>query len=187
MANNFGQKEAGLLLIIFIGAIITIAFISQIGTDISRQTSQISSINETLDITASQNGTDGIDGVDASGAELSVVNDRDATGNFPISGFSMRNNNTGATIDAANYTVDLVQGNLTLLPNDYWNNTPQNGIANVLVDYTYKHADFVDDSGSRNIISLILIFAALAILIFVIVILFTPGSSFNRLLRGGDL
>ena len=97
----------------------------------------------------------------------------------------MKNNNTGETIDVANYTLDSTQGNFTLLPNDYWNSSTQTGHDIVFVDYSYKHADYGDDSGSRNIINLIILFATLELVIFSIVLIMDPSSTLGRLVRGG--
>lgn len=185
MVNKSG--DLSIFIIIFVGLIIAVVFTAQIGTDTARQTSTIAVVNESLDISDARNSSGG--GVDQGAVPVfTLTNNKNVTGNTPISSFSMINNNTGATVDAANYTIDLSFGNLTLISNDYWNSSTQGtNVTNItLVNYNYKHPDFVDDASSRRIILLILIFTALAALFFVIAMLFRKDSSLAEILKLGS-
>ncbi len=186
MANTLPQTATTVLIMMFIGVIITVTFIAQIGTDISAQTELITVTNESLDISSTRTGS-GNDSV-VNTVVLTLVNNQNVTGNFPISSFVLRNNDTGAIIVAANYTLDATFGNLTLVDNGYWNGTEtgEGALSNItFANYQYKDINYVDDSSSRSVINLILIFAALAIVIFIIVLLFRKDGELNRFTKVG--
>lgn len=183
MAKSFG--DTGIILMIFVGVIIAVVFSMQIATDTNRQTNLITKTNESIDMSTARNNTGfGVTGYTT--VVLTVGQNQNVTGNTPISGFAMINSVNGSTIPSTLYTLDSTFGNFTLVANDYWNSSQMhsNVTNTTLVTYNYKHPDYVDENSSRNVIPLILIFAVLAIVIFILVVLWMPGSSFSQLVRG---
>lgn len=155
------KADGKMIFTIFIGAIIAIVFLSTIGDSIFTQTNTFTNINETVTGPAI-NGT-----VDLVGRELatslSVINGSNASSaDLLAQGIALQ---TGVGSNG----LLTVQLSLNDSGSEYVGQP-------INVSYIYNPQGYVSDGGARSITSLILIFGALAILIFVVVVLFQTGS-----------
>ncbi len=163
MAN--GKFSAGrAILVMFIGAIVATVFLGSIATTIVGDTSTITRANTTLVIPV-VNTTTSLDGREIVGSMIVI-------------------NLTGADVSTTFDTTDkLVNGLLTvaITSNDTSVDRTSPG-TNINVSYTANPDGFVGAT-ARGVTLLILIFAALAILIFVIVILFDRNSALFEMVK----
>ncbi len=159
-------KGDGMAIIaIFVGAIIATVLLASIADDVTaqRNTIEITNISVTLDATTNVT-------VDLEGRELltllELYNTSTTTGACPSC--------TVAT------TVSTSSGllSVTITTND----TGVQGTA-YNVSYTANPDGYLSEGTSRNVINLVVLFGALAIFVFVIVVLFATGS-LGRIIRG---
>lgn len=148
---------------IFVGAIIAIVFMASFSTDINRQTNTFTTFNLSVTAPTAPNGT-----VEILGREL-------------VGSISVTNATSGEVIEELTGDDELgTRGLMTirLVIND----TERYSELPVNLSYTYVPDGYLNNSGARSLDRLILIMAALAILIFVIVMLIKQGS-FNELFK----
>ena len=163
MVNFQGDGRA--IFKVFIGAIFALALIAVIANSISTQTTTDAAINVT--VTAPE-----------------INETLDLTGRTLILGGDIINatNNTLTSLGMILQTGVGTSGlqSVQLILNDTavgFNGTSVN------VSYTYQPDGYLDNSGARSIAFVTLIFSALAIMVFVIVIFIKDGSLGN-LIRG---
>src|SRR6056297_3554953 len=89
--------------------------------------------------------------------------DYSTTENTPIRSFSINNGTADAT-ETTDYVVNLTEGSYTLVNSTYW----QNSDNSTLVSYEYKDSTYIENSFGRTIAGLILGFAALVILAYLV-------------------
>lgn len=159
------KSDGKMIFMIFVGAIITIVFMNVIADSIFTQTNIATVTNKTFTTAA----------VDSS---VTLV------GRQNISTITIINA-TNNTLDwSANFTVDTVDssGNLGIFL--VTRNVTGVGFPteSINVTYSYEPFGYLQDSGSRSVSALILIFGALAIVVFVIVVIFKFGS-LNEMMR----
>ncbi len=171
----FNNRDFFGILIIFIGAIIAVTFMSPIGDQINLQTTTFNTINVTVTAPSAGNGT-----VDLFGREV-------------VGGTGVITNATAIRNDTINDTFALGANNFTIITG-----TGSNGLLTVQlllndtgaaawadqsvnVSYEYRPDGYINDSGGRSVTRLILIFAALAILVFVVVVLMS--GSLGEIIR----
>lgn len=165
MASNF-SSDGKMIFSIFIGAIITIVFLSSIADSVNLQTNTRSVANETV----------------TSGAVNVSV---DVTGRDLIGLAVIKNATNSTAIDLEGTGVNVITGinngiqTVQLIVNDTGSNFAGQPLN---LSYTYNPDGFVTDSGARSIVLLIVIFGALAIVVTVIAFLFR-GSLANLLTR----
>ena len=163
MVNN-AKGDAKMVFIIFIGTIITVVFLASIGTTIFSQTN--TGIATNLTFTGAAINVS----VALEGRELlvvtSVLNDTDIilASLGVVLGTGIVNG-----VQTVTATINDTAGDLT-------------GSA-INATYTFNPDGFVGSGGARSITLLIPIFAALAILVFVIVVAIKEGS-LGELMRG---
>lgn len=158
------KGDGKMIFTIFIGAIIAVVFLASIGNSIFEQTNTGTATN--VSFTGAAVNTS----LALEGRQLLVATS-------VINGTNITLISQGVIL--ATGTVNGVQ-TVTVTIND----TAADLTGSLMnATYTFNPDGFVDDGGARSIITLILIFGALAILIFVVVVLFDPNGSFGRLLK----
>lgn len=148
----------------FIGAIITVVFLSSIANQVYTSTNTFNGINVTFNSPA-VNQTVTIHGRELFGtpAIINGTSEGIATGNFTVSTLYVR----GVGTIIINNTNGLAS----------YSTNPFN------ITYEYAESGYINQSGGRTIATLIVIFGALAILIGGIVILIKTGSLGDLLKR----
>jgi len=164
---NF-NTDARAIFIVFIGAIITATFIGVIADSTFTETNTISRTNITV-TPAAVNTT-----LDLEGRELlttvSVVNSSNGSQSLIGFGGSLQ---TGISSTTGLLSVQLILNDTAA---DFTSDT-------VNVSYTANPNGYVSDAGGRSITNLIVIFSALAIMIFAIVV-FAKEGTLGKFLRG---
>ena len=151
---KFNNPDARMVFIIFIGLIITAAFMVNIGDAVNNSTSLTTLTNGTF-TSAAVNSSLTLPGR-ANTTVITIVNA------------------TNGTLDwTANFTVDTTNSNgvlgIFLVTRDVTGvGFPAEAIN---VSYTYEPQGYLGDSGSRNVALLILIMSALAMVVFTIVMI----------------
>ena len=150
------------IMVVFIGAIITIVFLASIADSIFNQTNTFDVANETL---VSTNGTTLLLLPELQGKSVSdvvVYNGTNevivASGNYTIFNKHINASNGVETVKINVSGVAIYQG-------EGWN-----------ISYTYQPNGYLERSGDRSIANLIVLFSALSILIFVVVIFIMRGT-----------
>ncbi len=164
------NSDGKAIMAIFIGAIIAIVFLATIADSIFTQTNTFESINTTVTM-PSINGT-----LDLTGREIvSTIEIYNATNasqseTTELNGSSLV---TGITrgLNTVQLTIDDDSG-------------ARYAGSEVNISYVYLPEGYVSDSSARAVTRLITIFGALAILIFVIVVLIKNGSLGELIRRG---
>lgn len=158
MANS-SRRDFMAIFSIFIGAIITVVFLASITDTIFPQTNTGSSTNQSVVVPAI-NGT------------LSLAG-REVIGTPTIINVT----NIGLTGQGLSVETRLIGGanTVVLVAND---TAGANGLvgSTVNVTYSFNPDGFISDSGARSITNLIPIFGALAIVVFIIVVLIANGT-----------
>ena len=156
MANLKGDFKA--IMIGFIGVIVAVVFIASISNTISLQTTTQSNLNQTVTAPA-VNGT-----LDLIGREL-------------VGSATVVNSTSGAVLPSANLTVSNQIGSIGLLTVQLTTNDAGADYAGAPVNVSYNYlADGALTGGANAIQKTVLIFAALAILVFIIVMFMEEGS-----------
>lgn len=161
------KSDGKMIFLIFIGTIITIVFLSAISDQVFTETNTFTNLNETVTGPAI-NGT-----VDLIGRELvtslNVINASNATSaDLLAQGIALQ---TGISSTTGLLTVQL---SLNDSGSEYVGQP-------INASYIYNPDGYVSNGGARAITLLIVLFGALAILVYVVVILFKEGS-FSKLL-----
>ncbi len=158
------------LITIFIGVIVAATFMGPISDAVFAQTNTFNVVNGTFTTPTAGNAT-----VDLTGRELvgsaTIIN---ATGDGTV------------LTTAANFTVLTGTGTnglrtVQILLNDTWAGIWASSPVNIT--YEYIPDGYVADSGGRSVTRLITLFAALALVVFVIVMLFK--GKMGELIRKG--
>ena len=155
MADSL-KGDGRMIFTIFVGAIIAIVFMASIGDQIFTQTNTASNTNLTVTVLAI-NSSLAIEGRDL----LTVVSITNVT-------------NSSLDTNGLNLTSGVLNGVKTvfLVAND-----SSGSVGNeVNLSYTYNPDGYITSAGGRSITALILIISALAILVFVVVVMFKFGS-----------
>lgn len=149
------------ILIVFIGAIIAITFIASFSTDIVFQTETRTTGNQTVNLTTPSATEDLIGRTLVGSAIIRNVSDNSTvTGNYTVT------NEIGS---------DGLQTPRITASGDGTFNGENLTASILLVEYTYEPTGYLQNSGARGINKLTLIIAALAILVFVIVVFIGKG------------
>ncbi len=148
------------IFIVFIGAIVALALIATIFQSTSEQTTTIAANNITV-TAAAVNTTLDLTGRELI-SEITIVNSSNGTQSFAGAGASLQ---TGIGSNGL-LSVQLIL------------NDTAAGVAGEDVDisYTANPDGYISDAGARSVTLLIGLFAALAILVFVLVVLIKEGS-----------
>ena len=158
MVNSF-KGDGKAIFTIFVGAIIAVVFMASIADQVFTQTTTASQTNLTVTVSA-VNVSQAVEGRDLITA-TSITNVTNASVNLITLGL--------------NLTDGLVSGDKTVILRA--NDTASNLVGTeVNLTYTYNPNGFITNAGGRSIATLILIIAALAIVVFVIVVLLKFGS-----------
>ena len=157
--NRNGQIGVGVLISLFIAIIVGLILIQPIATNVEQGTQAVKGLT-----TATNYSVTGVKDTKVAlrGQELGAVT-------------IVVNATTGATIPAANYTIaecvrptDGLKGICYTALDDYTTGAIA-ASGPVKVTYTYYPDGYMDDSASRSIFPLVILFAALAIAVVVLV------------------
>lgn len=152
------STDGMMIMAIFVGAIIAVTFMSPIGDAVFNTRNLVTQTNETR-TTAAVNATITLSGR-ANTTPVTVVNASDGTD------------------WTANFTVtstDSVGNLVVFLETTQAASDAGQAAQSANLTYTYEPQGYLRDSGSRGITALIVIMSALAIVIFVIVVLWGGG------------
>jgi len=126
-------------------------------------------LNPQTDISSADNESQNISSARLSGVninesvEYTVDYDYETTGNTPIKNFVINNGTDDATV-TTDYVVNLTEGSYTLKNSSYWQSSDNSS----LVSYDYYDSGYLENSFARVITGLILGFAALIILAWLV-------------------
>ncbi len=167
MANSF-KNDGRMIFAIFIGAIIAVVFMANIADSIFTQTNTATQTNLTVTVSAI-NVSQAVAGRELI-ALTSITNETNVSRSLQNEGL--------------NLSTRIVNGAQTvaLTAND-----SSGSVGNeVNLTYTYNPDGFIDNAGARSIVTLILIIAGLAIVVFVIVQIFGSEALINITRRRKD-
>ena len=153
------ETKTGGIIYGFLVVIVALAFITAMSGLLNPQTELSTATNEEINISSAI--------IDSNNINESVVFTLDygsaTTGNTPISSVVITNGTTTATI-TTDYAIGTDLGNLTLV-----NSTYMLGAGDTLyATYNYKASSYLDNNFARLITALIIGFAALVVLAFII-------------------
>lgn len=164
------KSDGKMVFMIFIGAIITIVFLGVVADQVSLQTNTQTLTNLSASVPATANTT----------FATQIPGRQNTTVIVAINGTGTFTNN---------FTVNLTDGSgnlgIFLFTTDAAVTEVING-STVNLTYTFQPFGYLQDSGARSVALLVVLFGALAIVVFVIVVMFKFGSigemvaSFNQ-------
>ncbi len=162
MANSL-KGDGMAIFTIFLGAIIAVVFIGSFSDNIFTQTNTASQVNLTV-IAPAINVSLAVEGRDL--IEVTAI---------------INGTNTSLLTNGLSMTDGVLDGVKTVILNV--NDSSGSSGNAVNLTYTYNPDGYITSSGGRSITRLILIIAALAIVVFVIVVMFKFGSINNLVNR----
>jgi len=153
------RKQQGIISAVIV-SLIALTFITAMTGILNPQTDWSSVDNESEDISdlRIENGVN----INES-YTLYVDYDYSTTGNTPIRSYSLSNGTDDAT-ETTDYVVNLTEGSYTLVNSTYWHNSDNS----TLVSYEYKDSDYIENNFGRVIAGLIIGFAALVVLAYLV-------------------
>ncbi|KKN65945.1 hypothetical protein LCGC14_0476480 [marine sediment metagenome] len=165
MANNVFNSDGKAIIAVFVGVIIAAVLLTSISDSIFNQTNTFTLTNESV-VVGAVNVSVATTGRDLVGVGLVTNSTNASQGQF-----------TGLIISDG-----LISGSKTIFITANDTATDQVG-ETVNVSYTYNPDGYLTDSGTRSIATLIILFGALAALIFTIVV-FIKNGSLGEIMRG---
>ncbi len=156
MANS--NSDGKMIMAIFIGVIIVVTFMGPIADRVVGSTELQTNTNDSVTL-AAVNGTITLTGR-ANTTAITVANITNGTADWSIN-FSVNTKNDAGVLGIFLKTEQAATG--------------QAGDS-AFVSYTYKPQGYIEESGGRSITLLIIIFAALAIVVFTIVQIFKSNA-----------
>lgn len=159
MANSL-KGDGMAIFTIFIGAIIALVFITSFSDNIFTQTNTATAVNSSVTVSAINVS------LAVAGRELNTVTE---ISNATFIGLQTRGLTLATGIIGGDQTVTLTANDTAsaLVGTD------------VNLSYDYNPDGYIDNAGGRSVTLLILIISALAIVVFVIVVMFKFGSINN--------
>lgn len=162
MNNKIG---IGALIVFFVGVITVFALLPEIASNVRVMSDTIDVINESIDLSVARLTGSGIN--ESYPFTLSNAPTGYLQTDCPITGFSITNGSaTVSGTSSQNFTLTASTGTFTL-NNTLFNN--QSGLVNTsYASYTYCDEGYISSGAGRTVSRLILTFAALGLLGFVI-------------------
>jgi len=150
--NRKGEITVGTSILLFVGIIVALAIFSAFPASVAQITQTSNVVNQS--VTAP-----------AAGSTSTILSGQ------AVSNVIVINASSGNVIPASNYTITNYVVSNGVVVNTFTSNTGLLGFQSraINVSYTMEPFGYATDSGTRAIIPLILVFAALAIAVFVIV------------------
>jgi len=168
--NKRGQMSLGMIVLLVVGVVVVLALMPTIINEQYKMTNKLSVDDETTNLTTEGCYTAGGQ-VNESDSDCNITVDawypsgdwRLSEGSCDLSSVTVTNG-TGTELTAStDYNLHADEGLVEML------NTSDTESTNILVDYDYCDEGYNKDSGSRGMASVISLFAALALLAFVMV------------------
>lgn len=157
------KSTIGLLIAAFIGIVFATALLPTIADQTGVMTTKSNVGNESVDISAAWD-PDGLGYNNSVAFTVSEFPEGWKINSCPISSFVLKNDSVTFTV-TTDYVVTASAGTFTLVPT-----AAVNGSGNdTLIDYVHCRDGYVTDSATKSIVALIVLFAGLAMLIFVVV------------------
>jgi len=163
MEMNLGKITLGTIIAVFIGIIFVMAILPTIANEQGKMTTKSIITNESVDLSTGWDTTDG--GINSTLAVFTLSENPEGwkiTG-CPISTFSLINDSHTFTV-TTDYVLTASSGSLQINPTASMN---LSGNA-TLATYTHCRDGYVTEGSTRSIVSLILVFAGLAVMGFVV-------------------
>lgn len=154
------SKQLGLILLVFVGIIVGIAFINAIATTVTDQTQFSPITNESLSISTLRIAGNDIN--DTLNLTLAHSNWSGAPSQVRTGNGTILIANTDYAVDTALYRVRFL--NSTTMVSTLTNTTS--------FDYSYKSGNYIADGTSRSIIPLILLFSVIGLIIFALIVFY---------------
>lgn len=165
---NKKGEGIGLIVIIFIGIIVGLAFLNEITTQQGAITTKSGITNESIDISSVRNSTHSV--VPTTQVNIGNPNTLDAElwkqTKCPIENFVLRNQSNFTGVSTTDYIFTASIGNFTVLNTAVFNNTARNG---TYATYTHCRDGYLTDDSTRGVANLWNLFGALIILGFVLI------------------
>lgn len=164
------QGDGKAIFVVFVGAIVAAVLIGAIATQVNLETNTFAIVNETttlgaVNVSVDLTGREFIEGTDR------IINDSDDTINdYHENGINIETI-TSATTGLRTVAVTVNDTNVSMASHT----------ANI--SYEYRPDGYISTAGGRSITNLIVLFSALAIVIFVIVVFIKHGAM-GELIRG---
>ncbi len=176
MAN---KNLTGIIIVLFVGLIITVVFIQSIGNTVQEVTNKVDATNEEREFVNDGSTTDfwNTTGVNASQNATFRSQAVWKQTKCVIEDLIVSNGST-IYVSATHYDADLALGIINWIEvgcgDDCINHTATN---TTIMNYTYCNDNYVADSSSRTFTNLIVLMAAIAILVFAVVVIFPLMSN----------
>ena len=153
--------SAGAFVVIFMGIIVALAMFTPIMDTTSQMTTKQVADNESVSVVAAN-----IDADDVNETIEFTIYSQSAWKQVdcPLTSVAIRNGAGTALTAVTDYVIDEDAGTFTLV--NTTKTVPATSLNLTYVDYTYCADGYNKDTGSRNILNIVLIFAALTIMAF---------------------
>jgi len=160
---NGKEITIGAIIILFIGIMVVLAVLPEIGTQTAEMTTKNNVVNESIDISTARNSTGGIN-LTVSNFTIANIPTGWKITNCPIESVLWGNLTTDKTV-TSDYNFYATSGILQVLPSaimtvDFVNDT--------FIDYTYCLDGYITSGSGRSMAGLIVLFSALALVAFAI-------------------
>lgn len=161
--NNKGQISVGVLVVLFVGIIVALALFNPIANTVGEMSNKQVVTNQSNDISSVfVNGTLVNESIELTIYSQSEWKQQDC----PLESVVLRNGAGTTLVLTTDYVLDADAGTYTLV--NTANTQPDTSLNLTYADYSYCADGYNKDSGSRSILSIILVFAALIMLGFVL-------------------
>lgn len=170
------KKTTAMLIVTFIGLLLAVALIQPIADSVVGQTSFLSVSGENIDISSARLADNNINETTL----LTIARQPNTAGNSnqSITSFVLTNGTTTAT-NGTHYIIYPNNGTLTLLNTSFWVDTIVNTTS---ASYNWATDNYLPDATNRSLVSIILIFMAIAAFMFAVMMLF-KSESFKDMVR----
>lgn len=163
MKNKKGALGIGGIVLLFIGIVFGLALLTPIADTVGGMTNKQVASNVTTSIVSAFGGDNNVsEEVNFTLYTQSAWKQVDC----PLSSVVIRNGAGTVLTDATDYTIDRATGIYTL--GNTSNTVPATSLNITYADYTYCLDGYNKDSGSRSMLTLILVFTAMILLGFVL-------------------
>ncbi len=169
MDIDLGKVTLATIIAIFIGVIFVMAIIPTIADEQGKMTTKSIITDESQLIGSARNATHYI----VNTTTFNVAEDNVDGGTTEawkktsclLTSITLKNGSNATVIDGTDFEFTESIGNFSLQPTGAWNDTSENG---TWVTYTHCRDGYATEGSTRAIINLILVFAGLAVMGFVI-------------------
>ena len=160
---NGKEITIGAIIALFIGVIVVLAVLPEIGTQTAEMTTKNNVVNESIDISTARNASGGIN-ITVSNFTIANVPTGWKISKCPITGTLWGNVTTDKT-SGTDYTFYPVSGILQVLVSSTMD---ADHINSTFIDYAYCQDGYITSGSGRSMAGLIVLLSALALVAFAI-------------------